>query len=346
MVLCGGMGMGRQGWASSGPEEKPADTSSRQVEGFYLGCRWIASPKDIPVPQEKIKEWENLLDRVKMTEKGRREFMIQLWTLTYQSEQFRKGKMKAQRRISQKRGNGVEGRGRGGMFNVMLAGEGDTCRCGSCRWRILATTLVSSNCEVPDENLGENECERCAYCVHGDGSTTEFRERGTLTDQGCTADEKIENTLITQSKLCGCGGGQEAGECGRLQRKISVEPTEPLTYQNCCLRSENVYCKAPLKAYISTCEVKCKDDLCPSILTCVKESTSDREGYLCNTLSYLYYDCTECCYLRNGQCQPDPEKCPSCEPGYTKQGYFCQSTPTEELVHIYEECRCVPSTPI
>ncbi|MHA2612166.1 MAG: hypothetical protein V2G33_07270 [bacterium JZ-2024 1] len=107
MVLCGGMWMGGQGWASSGPSEKPADTSSRQVEGFYPGCRWIASPKDIPVPQEKIKEWENLLDRVKMTDKGRREFMIQLWTLTYQSEQFRKGKMKAQRRISQKRGNGI-----------------------------------------------------------------------------------------------------------------------------------------------------------------------------------------------------------------------------------------------
>ncbi|MHA2612330.1 MAG: hypothetical protein V2G33_08115 [bacterium JZ-2024 1] len=30
MVLCGGMGLGRQGWAFSGPEEKPADTSSRQ----------------------------------------------------------------------------------------------------------------------------------------------------------------------------------------------------------------------------------------------------------------------------------------------------------------------------
>ncbi|MHA2635948.1 MAG: hypothetical protein V2G48_08020 [bacterium JZ-2024 1] len=107
MVLCGGIWMAQQGWAFSGPSEKPADTSSRQVEGFYLGCRWIASPKDIPVPQEKIKEWENLLDRVKMTEKGRREFMIQLWTLTYQSEQFRKGKKKAQRRISQKRGNGI-----------------------------------------------------------------------------------------------------------------------------------------------------------------------------------------------------------------------------------------------
>ncbi|MHA2618041.1 MAG: hypothetical protein V2G52_06390, partial [bacterium JZ-2024 1] len=89
------MRMARQGWAFSGPSEKPASTSSRQMEGFYPGCRWIASPKDIPVPQEKIKEWENLLDRVKMTDKGRREFMIQLWTLTYQSEQFRKGKKKA-----------------------------------------------------------------------------------------------------------------------------------------------------------------------------------------------------------------------------------------------------------
>ncbi|MHA2616213.1 MAG: hypothetical protein V2G48_04110 [bacterium JZ-2024 1] len=30
--------MGRQGWASSGPEEKPADTSSRKVEGAVIGA--------------------------------------------------------------------------------------------------------------------------------------------------------------------------------------------------------------------------------------------------------------------------------------------------------------------
>ncbi|MHA2617652.1 MAG: hypothetical protein V2G48_07870 [bacterium JZ-2024 1] len=54
------MGLARQGWASSGPEEKPADTSSRKVEGFYLGCRWIASPKDIPVPEKVLKRIERL----------------------------------------------------------------------------------------------------------------------------------------------------------------------------------------------------------------------------------------------------------------------------------------------
>ncbi|MHA2609827.1 MAG: hypothetical protein V2G43_02855 [bacterium JZ-2024 1] len=60
MVLCGGMWMGGEGWAFSGPSEKPADTSSRQVEGFYPGCRWIASPKDIPVPEKVLKRIERL----------------------------------------------------------------------------------------------------------------------------------------------------------------------------------------------------------------------------------------------------------------------------------------------
>ncbi|MHA2646402.1 MAG: hypothetical protein V2G47_08060 [bacterium JZ-2024 1] len=317
------------------------------MEGFYPGCRWIASPKDIPVPEEKIKEWENLLDRVKMTDKGRREFMIQLWTLTYQSEQFRKGKKKAQRRISQKRGNGIEGSGRGGMFNVMLAGEGDTCRCGSCRWRILATTLVSSNCEEPAEDLGENECERCAYCVHSDGSTTEFRERGTLTDQGCTADEKIENTLITQSKLCGCGEGQEAGECGVLKRKRFIIPQETLRF--CCVESlsesEIVLCKTNELYVKSTCIVECNDDLCPSRI-CKPQSTSERESYVCNEISYSYYNCTLCCNEQKGECRPDPVTCPPiCEPGFTKYGSFCRSDPEEKIVRIPWECRCVQGQP-
>ncbi|MHA2610006.1 MAG: hypothetical protein V2G43_03760, partial [bacterium JZ-2024 1] len=33
---------------------------SRKVEGFYLGCRWIASPKDIPVPEKVLKRIERL----------------------------------------------------------------------------------------------------------------------------------------------------------------------------------------------------------------------------------------------------------------------------------------------
>lgn len=54
------MWTGPQAWASSGPSEKPASTSSRQGEGFSLGCRWMGSPKDIPVPEEIAKRIERL----------------------------------------------------------------------------------------------------------------------------------------------------------------------------------------------------------------------------------------------------------------------------------------------
>ncbi|MHA2612327.1 MAG: hypothetical protein V2G33_08100, partial [bacterium JZ-2024 1] len=30
------------------------------MEGFYPGCRWIASPKDIPVPEKVLKRIERL----------------------------------------------------------------------------------------------------------------------------------------------------------------------------------------------------------------------------------------------------------------------------------------------
>ncbi|MHA2616747.1 MAG: hypothetical protein V2G48_06365 [bacterium JZ-2024 1] len=43
MVLGGGLWMGRQGWASSGPEEKPADTSSRQGERMnVVSFLWVS----------------------------------------------------------------------------------------------------------------------------------------------------------------------------------------------------------------------------------------------------------------------------------------------------------------
>ncbi|MHA2612160.1 MAG: hypothetical protein V2G33_07240 [bacterium JZ-2024 1] len=84
MVLCGGMG--REARAFSGPEEKPADTSSRKVEGFYPGCRWIASPKDIPVPEEVLKRIERLRGGPMIESEKDIQILISEW----QKDEFRR----------------------------------------------------------------------------------------------------------------------------------------------------------------------------------------------------------------------------------------------------------------
>ncbi|MHA2610759.1 MAG: hypothetical protein V2G43_07670, partial [bacterium JZ-2024 1] len=91
----------QQAWTFSGPSEKPADTSSRKVEGFYLGCRWIASPKDIPVPEKVLKRIERLRGGPMIESEKDIQILISEW----QKGEFRR--LKEQILISTSGENGV-----------------------------------------------------------------------------------------------------------------------------------------------------------------------------------------------------------------------------------------------
>ncbi|MHA2616802.1 MAG: hypothetical protein V2G37_08045 [bacterium JZ-2024 1] len=248
MVLGGGLWMGGQAWAFSGPEEKPADTSSRQVEGFYLGCRWIASPKDIPVPEKKIKEWENLLDRVKMIDKGRREFMIQLWTLTYQSEQFRKKASEAKRNrviLAGRRANKereMNGRAPKGsewakMFNPGGKDWGTKCEKSGSPDSCAVITTSSTEPEPP-----------APYC-YPDCNPSAWAN---------PPPEESKTPCCEQ--VCPEGTHNPCGECGcDLWYEVKVEHSWSCTDIDCCSGDDSLCCK---DSEGNRCPAQCKGKHC------------------------------------------------------------------------------------
>ncbi|MHA2609808.1 MAG: hypothetical protein V2G48_07855 [bacterium JZ-2024 1] len=157
MVLCGGMG--GQAWAFSGPEEKPADTSSRQVEGFYLGCRWIASPKDIPVPEKVLKRIERLRGGPMIESERDIQILISEW----QRMEFRR--LKKETKV---KGDGILLTGEGG--NGSSSGCTDGC-CELCAHDWKGDLKVYVNCrdmsvsaDVPGYSPFGCYCEVSAVC--------------------------------------------------------------------------------------------------------------------------------------------------------------------------------------
>ncbi|MHA2610607.1 MAG: hypothetical protein V2G43_06850 [bacterium JZ-2024 1] len=327
MVLGGGLWMGGQAWAFSGPEEKPADTSSRQVEGFYLGCRWIASPKDIPVPEKKIKEWENLLDRVKMIDKGRREFMIQLWTLTYQSEQFRIKASEAKRNrviLAGRRANkerGMNGRGLkdSGLVKAINSESWDLdgnagnmqvlsgCQCIRCRFLVQDAGV---HC-FDDPN------KYCLYCVGDDG---QIREVGRFNTQ-------VEWAAALQQQLtdCRCGRpGESAGDCGTFVHEASNLKVED--HRCCWYWGFPPWCDGRRIITEISCKTKCNEPPCPSQDERCVAYDPQTQQFSCTSGKVIYYDCTSCC----DKCAP-----PTC-------GAPCDGTPTCTVPQLTTNLRAFP----
>ncbi len=68
LMILGFMGIwgSQRGWAFNSPSDEPgwngkanheSRTANSELQGFWQGCKWISSPRDIPVPEEVVKKY-------------------------------------------------------------------------------------------------------------------------------------------------------------------------------------------------------------------------------------------------------------------------------------------------
>ncbi|MHA2635926.1 MAG: hypothetical protein V2G48_07910 [bacterium JZ-2024 1] len=158
MVLGGRLWLAQQAWTFSGPSEKPADTSSRKVEGFYLGCRWIASPKDIPVPEKVLKRIERLRGGPMIESEKDIQILISEW---------QKGEFQRLKKETEVKGDNL------------LVSPHDSA--GNCTNDDLCCRTLSSSCTV----CGQEVC--CTYTrVGGPGCCFRVEcDDGTVVERRC-----------------------------------------------------------------------------------------------------------------------------------------------------------------
>ncbi len=115
LMVLGFMGIlgSQRGWAVNSPSDEPGWNGKAKMsgsEGFYLGCRWISSAKDIPVPEEVKEGWEKLLRSARIENGGRRQNILAQWRLQWQKEEFRKyiAEQKKWQESSTGMGTGIE----------------------------------------------------------------------------------------------------------------------------------------------------------------------------------------------------------------------------------------------
>ncbi len=98
----------REAVGYTGPDDEPGWNGKAKMsgsEGFWLGCRWISSPKDIPVPEEVKEGWEKLLHSARIENEEKRQNILAQWRLQWQKEEFRS--LNARATVPESEANGI-----------------------------------------------------------------------------------------------------------------------------------------------------------------------------------------------------------------------------------------------
>ncbi len=213
----------REAVGYTGPDDEPGWNGKAKMsgsQGFYLGCRWIDSAKDIPVPEEVEEGWEKLLRSARIENEEKRQNILAQWRLQWQKEEFRRwsrrlirGNQTAEQR-AEKNGSG-------------LLSSASGCQCEGCKLLIPVVQIhVNDNCI--DSTPPEREtCRRCVYCAKAEG----VKEIERFVADTCeTAEAQMWNFVEQQIMAC-CPYGQPGTECGYLYAELP--PPENF---DCCWR--------------------------------------------------------------------------------------------------------------
>ncbi len=131
----------REAVGYTGPDDEPGWNGKAKMsgsEGFWLGCRWISSPKDIPVPEEVKEGWEKLLHSARIENEEKRQNILAQWRLQWQKEEFRQLTKKILERkvvaprfpVNENSRDDIVCDGSGNQTGPCGFGEGMPARCG------------------------------------------------------------------------------------------------------------------------------------------------------------------------------------------------------------------------
>ncbi len=279
----------REAGGYTGPNDEPGWNGNAKMsgsEGFYLGCRWIFSAKDIPVPEEVKEGWEKLLHSARIENEGKRQNILAQWRLQWQKEEFR-------RRLEQ---NDVMAKGA-----IKSPFDGTTCQCPTCGI-LVPVTILGDGCLNPEPN------KYCAYCVNPDGSITEYT----------FGSAQARDAWVQQQKqACGCEDSRQYPDCGKIDYWFTSWDEQNKTHiiteeYRCCGIWPFPRCDGTKRYITWDCGLKCHQEFCGEEM-CVRTPGTERKT--CYAGSSTHYDCSNCC---NNPCEPprcgapciDPE--PSC----------------------------------
>ncbi len=225
-------------------------------EGFYLGCKWISSAKDIPVPEEVKEGWEKLLHSARVENEEKRQNILAQWRLQWQKEEFRR-----------MQGNVLKKNSTGGLLS-----EGAGCQCTSCGILVI-TEILGGGCLNPEPD------KYCAYCVNSDGSVTEFT---------FSSEQARDSWVSEQKSVCGCGPPVYP-DCGVMEYTITSVSSG--NYR-CCGIWPSPRCDGTVNQVEWDCGLKCKQEICGDE-SCVRLQGTERRS--CQKGAAAYYDCSNCC---------------------------------------------------
>ncbi len=301
----------REAGGYTGPNDEPGWNGNAKMsgsEGFYLGCRWIFSAKDIPVPEEVKEGWEKLLHSARIENEGKRQNILAQWRLQWQKEEFR-------RRLEQ---NDVMAKGA-----IKSPFDGTTCQCNTCGFLVLNTVLGPA-CPVCFDGSGY-----CLYCVGYD-------EQGnlslkTLTQYSLTPDGERSCREALQRQLAACNCDHSAGECGRF---IIVD-SQAVNDSFCCCRNWWGTCRCD-QGKRAVHKLECKTEStgdCPPDQRCVLQNDQTTQ-HECIEGTVTYTNCCSCC--DPGECAP-----PSCGSGCEDNNCKCTINNTRLYYKTLPQWVCV-----
>ncbi len=203
LIVLGMMGMwnSQRAYAFNSPSDEPgwngksstnheSRTANSELQGFWLGCRWIDSAKDIPVPEEVKERWEKLLRSARIENEEKRQNILAQWRLQWQKEEFRQ--------LSREWGD---------SFNGMLLYSAEDCKCTGCHFLIAVADIAdATNCVHDPTPPPPEQCRRCVYCVDDGGEPIPVFDQtaNRNPDGSCPLEGAVNEFLMSQAKACSC----------------------------------------------------------------------------------------------------------------------------------------------